>query len=107
MAVTRRDGLDFCTRTRLPAKVPTVRLGRGRFSNTDKDLAFETKPPPAGPGEPGFTLLDTAGCSCGQIIARRTLGAGQREIGCSRGVIEEFIAGHRHTERRGSVALAD
>jgi len=87
-----RDGLDMCPGTVLPEKVPTVRLGDDRFANIDKDLAFETKPPLAGPGEPGLTMLDTAGCSCEQIIARGHLGLGQSKFGCSRGAIKAFIA---------------
>lgn len=86
-----RNGRDLCPGTDLPEPVPTVRLARGRLANTDKDLAFETNPPAAGPGEPGLTLLNTAGCSCAQIIARGNLGAEQRKFGCSRAVIDAFV----------------
>lgn len=88
-----RDGRDRCHGTVLPERVPTVRLTAGRFANTNKDLAFETKPPPKGPGKPGLTLLDTAGCSCEQIIARGHLGSDHRKYGCSRRAIKAFIAG--------------
>jgi hypothetical protein len=83
---------DRCPGTVLPEKVPTSTLGTGRFANTDRDLALETKPAPAGPGEPGFTLLDTHGCSCEQIIAARGLGTDQKRFGCTRGTIRGFIS---------------
>jgi hypothetical protein len=83
---------DRCPGTVLPETVPTSTLGTGRLANTDRDLALETKPAPAGPGEPGFTLLDTHGCSCEQIIAARGLGTDQKRFGCTRGTIRGFIS---------------
>jgi hypothetical protein len=83
---------DRCPRTVLPEKVPTSTLGTGRLANIDRDLALETKPAPAGPGEAGFTLLDTHGCSCEQIIAARGLGTDQKRFGCTRGTIRGFIS---------------
>ena len=88
-----RDTSDLCPRTVLPENVPTVRLQKGRFANIDKDLAFETKPPTEGPWELGLTMLDTMGCSCEQIIARRHLDVSYSEFGCSNKVQEDFIAG--------------
>ena len=63
-----RDGRDMCSGTLLPEKVPTVRLGDNRFANVDEDLAFETKPLPEGPGEPGLSMLDTAGAAASRLL---------------------------------------
>ena len=83
---------DLCPGTKLPEAVPTAVFGTGRFANTDKDLAFETRPAPLGVGEPGFTLLDTAGCSCSQIISLAEVYLSRSRLyGCSRKAIEDFI----------------
>ena len=36
---------------------------------------------------PSYTIEDTRGCSCEQIIDKLRLGKGHRKFGCSRGVM--------------------
>ncbi len=80
------DNVDLCPNTAVPENVPTVRLGRNRYALVDGDAVFDTNR-----GKATFTLTDTAGCSCEQIIDIEELGNGQRRFGCSRGAIEDFI----------------
>jgi hypothetical protein len=73
--------------------VPTVRLGVNRFALTDGDAVFDTTPPEGeGPGAT-FTLDDTGGCSCEQIIDRLGLGLGHRKFGCSLGAMQSWVDG--------------
>ena len=97
------DGLDVCPDTVIPEGVPTVRLGVNRYALVDGDGVFDTTPPPArgnpsgdgnsggpGPGET-FTIEDTAGCSCEQIIEAQGLGRGHVRFGCSIGVMRDWV----------------
>lgn len=95
------DDLDVCPGTIIPEGVPTVRLGVNRFALVDGDGVFDTRSP--GPrsslsayaSTPGprasFTIEDTAGCSCEQIIEAQSLGAGHEKFGCSIGAMREWI----------------
>ena len=57
----------------------------------DDDGIFDTVPPlGTGPGV-GFTLEDTAGCSCAQIIEEQGLGIGHEKYGCSTGETEAWV----------------
>jgi hypothetical protein len=62
-----------------------------RFALTDDDAIFDTTPPKG--GEPGevFTLADTAGCSCAQIIEALGLAKGHTKFGCSSDAMREWI----------------
>jgi predicted extracellular nuclease len=86
-----RDGVpdrgDFCPATTLPEGVPTVELRGNRYALVDGDSLFDT----AGKDQRSFTLSDTAGCSCEQIIERSDLGAGHARFGCSVGVMEDWV----------------
>ncbi len=57
------DALDFCPDTVIPEDVPTRYLGILRYALTDDDTTFNKSW-----GESSFTLEDTGGCSCEQII---------------------------------------
>jgi hypothetical protein len=82
---------DICPGTVIPEAVPTERLGVNRFALTDGDAIFDTTPPKGkGPGKV-FTLADTAGCSCAQIIEALGLGEGHTKFGCSSSAIREWI----------------
>jgi hypothetical protein len=85
---------DLCPGTVIPEGVPTVELGVNRFALVDGDGIFDTRPPPGGGRGPGliFTVEDTAGCSCEQIIAELELGDGHTKFGCSISVLEAWIA---------------
>ncbi|MBT8422196.1 MAG: hypothetical protein KJP03_03665, partial [Gammaproteobacteria bacterium] len=82
------NNLDLCAGTALPESTPTQRLGRNRWALTDGDGVFDTNV-----GNPGlsFTLGDTAGCSCEQIIEELDLGKGQVKFGCSTGNMRTWV----------------
>ncbi len=84
--------LDVCPDTRIPESVPTKRLGRNRFALLDGDTVFDTlRPRGTGPGL-AFTVEETAGCSCEQIIAALGLGKGHERFGCSISAMKEWVA---------------
>ncbi|GEM_PF-6075168 len=41
-----------------------------------------------------FTIFDTRGCSCEQIVAAEGLGGGHLMHGCSEGVMKNWIDDH-------------
>ena len=88
------DDADFCPGTVIPEGVPTTRLGVNRFALTDGDGIFDTTSPPGGGGGPDreFTIEDTSGCSCEQIIVEAGLGKGHVKFGCSISAMEEWVA---------------
>lgn len=92
-----RDGVadacaDRCPGTRIPESVPTAGLLPNRWALVNGDLVFDTLS--SGGTGPGltFTLQDTAGCSCEQIIVQLNLGAGQRKNGCSTSTMQTWTA---------------
>jgi hypothetical protein len=82
---------DACAGTVVPEAVPTVELGINRFALTDGDGIFDSTPSKGKGPRASFTLGDTAGCSCEQIIAAQELGEGHVKFGCSIGEMEEWI----------------
>ncbi len=91
------DGLcgdvDVCPDTVVPEQtVPSKGLGKNRFVLLDGDDVFDTVPGPGGGAIQHFTLEDTAGCSCEQIIVEQGLGAGYVKHGCTAEVLEGWIA---------------
>jgi hypothetical protein len=84
---------DMCPGTTIPEGVPTQRLGTNRWALVDEDGIFDTKPPNGkGNGlDRSFTIEDTAGCSCEQIIDELHLGSGHTKFGCSIGAMETWI----------------
>ncbi len=89
------DGLcgdvDRCAKTVLPESVPLLMLGVNRFADVDGDGVFETVPPEGeGPGKV-YTLEDTAGCTCEQIIQKLGVGRGHEKFGCSISVMDEWV----------------
>lgn len=87
------DADDVCPNTVIPESVPTVRLGVNRFALTDNDTIFDTTPPKGKGPQKAFTLADTAGCSCEQIIQELGLGEGHTKYGCSISAMEEWVEG--------------
>lgn len=73
------DALDFCPGTEIPERVPTQELGTNRWALVDGDAIFDTNPPNGlGAGlDRGFTIQDTTGCACEQIIDQLDLGSGR------------------------------
>jgi hypothetical protein len=81
---------DICPDTTLPDTVPTDKLGINRFADVDGDGVFDTTSPKGkGPGR-AYTMSDTGGCSCGQIIELLELGYGHSKFGCSISAMDEW-----------------
>lgn len=89
------DAMDMCPDTTIPERaVPRRRLLRGRYALTDDDTIFNTgRQRRRHRGrESDYTLADTRGCSCEQIIEMSDLGRFHRRYGCSRDVMRVFTA---------------
>jgi len=93
------DDVDVCLGTVIPESVPTVRLGVNRYALVDEDGIFDTTAPgkrrSKAPGRGGpvsyFTVGDTGGCSCEQIIEAQHLGKGHEKFGCSLGAMRNWV----------------
>ena len=85
------DDQDECPDTVIPESVPTKRLGTNRFALVDGDTIFDTKKPNGNGPRKAFTIEDTSGCSCEQIIEELGLGKGHVKFGCSISAMEEWI----------------
>ncbi len=86
------DAQDVCLGTAIPEGVPTQSLGTNRWALVDDDTIFDTTPPSGnGPGL-SFTIEDTAGCSCEQILEAQGLGDGHTKHGCSNGAMLNWVA---------------
>lgn len=87
------DACDACaTGTVIPEGAPTVALQPNHYALVDGDTTFDTAAPGKGNApRPTFTLDDTRGCSCEQIVAELALGAGQLMHGCSLGTMEDWV----------------
>ncbi len=93
------DGLadacaDECLGTAIPETMPSAgQLNPNHWALLDGDTIFDTVLPGGGTPASPFTLQQTAGCSCEQIIVAMGLGKGHAKHGCSTGAIEDWIAG--------------
>lgn len=91
MSDSDADGLaddnDRCPGTVIPETAPSQGLKPNHFVLADGDGIFDTTGGISGP----FTIQQTAGCSCEQIIAQLGLGNGHRKHGCSKGSLEDWI----------------
>ena len=84
------DDADLCPNTSIPES-PTNGLGTNRFALTDGDFEFDTTDSKGkGPGR-AYSTVDTAGCSCTQIVAAEGLGKGHSKFGCSIGVMDNWV----------------
>jgi hypothetical protein len=88
------DAEDYCLGTMIPEGVPTRSLGVNRWALVDEDGVFDTTLPNGkGNGlDRSFTIEDTAGCSCEQIIDELHLGKGHEKFGCSDGAMENWVS---------------
>ena len=85
-------GADACPGTVIPEGVPTVKLGTNRWALVDEDFEFDTTASEGkGPGR-SYSIADTDGCSCGQIIAALDLGKGHKKFGCSIDAMNGWVA---------------
>jgi len=85
------NAADVCPNTLIPESVPTQGLGVNRFALVDGDNTFDTTAPYGVGPQKSFTIQDTAGCSCEQIIAALGLGKGHTKFGCSISAMEKWI----------------
>ncbi len=98
------DDQDLCAGTVIPEGVPTKGLKKDRFALVDLDGIFDTvdsdddsdsesdSDSDSDEGPTSFTVEDTAGCSCEQIIEVLDLGGGHRKHGCSLGIMRRWVA---------------
>ena len=85
------DADDRCPNTVFPEGAPTSgRLGTAHYALTPADPFNFTRGPAA---RASYTLADTAGCSCEQIVESLGLGDAQRRFGCNKGVLDTWIMG--------------
>ncbi len=85
------DADDACLDTVLPESVPTVRLGTWRWADVDGDGVFDTVESGGKGPSRAYTVEDTAGCSCEQIIEALDLGAGHSKFGCSISAMDDWL----------------
>ena len=70
------DADDLCPDTVIPEGVPTEELKANRWALVDNDGVFDTLPPKGKGPRRSYTIDETAGCSCEQIIDYLELGKG-------------------------------
>ena len=87
------DSLDACAETKIPEGVPTRKLNPNHYALVDGDGVFDAGTPPGRTGRmPSFSIAETRGCSCEQIldlVGRAE--AGERSFGCSPGTMKNWI----------------
>lgn len=83
---------DLCADTVMPEEnVPTEGLGKNKFV-LGEDGNFITTPPQGKGPQVSYTIEDTAGCSCEQIIDALGLGKGHVKHGCSIDAMNDWVA---------------
>lgn len=88
------DSCDLCAATEIPERAPTRWLGIHHYALVDDDGVFDSHPWTWHwwwwwqPRE--YTLEDTRGCSCEQIITGLQLGPRHLRYGCGTGVMDYF-----------------
>jgi len=96
------DAEDACL-TAASDEAPSLRLGRGRWADTDGDRVFETLG--FNPLGRAFDVESTAGCDCWQIIDACGYGVGQLRFGCT-GAAMDWWTGRYTREGRPSQRCA-
>lgn len=83
---------DLCPGTVIPESVPTSSRGlkRNRWTLESPDGYFTQAPPQAGRLFE-FTIADTRGCSCEQIIGDSSPRHGLKRYGCTTGILLEWV----------------
>jgi hypothetical protein len=82
---------DSCEGTVYPETVPTVSLGVNRWVLGPNGVFVTVQPKGKGPRR-SYTIEQTHGCSCAQIIDALDLGLGHTKFGCSISAMDEWIA---------------
>jgi predicted extracellular nuclease len=87
------DALDNCSGTVIPESVPTTgQLNPNHWALTDGDSEFDTVVKGKGNGpKRSYSIFDTAGCSCEQIVEAQGLGNGHSKYGCSIDVMDSWL----------------
>jgi hypothetical protein len=85
------DG-DLChfTTSDANAGVPERGLGKNRWADVDGNGTFDTSG--KNPTGRAYTMADTAGCSCEQILTNCGYGNGHYKFGCSNSVMDSWTA---------------
>lgn len=84
--------VDMCQATPdgdAAAGVPSVRLGVNRWVSTETGV-FQTLTPQKEVVYGPYTMEDTGGCSCSQIIEALGIGKGHEKFGCSNGIMKRW-----------------
>lgn len=91
------DADDQCSDTLLPDGVPEKNLKPNHYADVDGDGIFEVTVPKSKTKaivDSVYTLADTRGCTCEQILAiKEGNNLGEKMYGCSSGTMSEFVAG--------------
>jgi hypothetical protein len=87
------DDCDVCPNTAIPETPPSHGLKPNRYALIDADTVFDTRLKNGELSASNYTLEDTHGCSCEQIIDHCGVGQGHEMHGCSQGIMERAIAG--------------
>lgn len=80
------DNDDRCPNTKLPEAFPNP--APNHYADLDGDGVFDSKPP----RQPPYTLKDTHGCTCTQILDALGKEGGNRKHGCPEGIMSGWIA---------------
>jgi hypothetical protein len=96
--------LDLCPGTDAPeASVPTVRHLVNHWILGEDGEFVTVRPNGRGPGR-SYTIEDTGGCNCEQIIQALELGQGHRKHGCSISAMDDWSAIVDSAQASGAVA---
>ena len=83
---------DMCPDTVIPEGAPTSgSLRYNRWALMDEDGVFDTRRSRGGGTSASFTIEDTAGCSCEQIVVELGLGANHLKKGCSTSSMLQWV----------------
>jgi predicted extracellular nuclease len=77
---------DRCLGTVVPEGAGATGLNPNHYALADADLIFDTNG-----GSSVFTVQQTAGCSCEQILVSQGFGKGKAKHGCSQGTMDDWI----------------
>jgi len=86
------DSVDRCAGTVLPELPSEGQPGVNRFADTDGDGTFDTTLASESEPRRHFTLADTAGCNCSQLMNELGLSDEHTRVGCSLGAMEEWVS---------------
>ncbi len=88
------DGADLCADTVIPEVAASKGLNPNHWALTADGNGFDFDTVLKGKGKGpnrSYTIEDTAGCSCEQIIAEQGLGDGHSKHGCSISAMDDWV----------------